>query len=91
MTKIPRRGHWEQLTYVGLDVHERTITVAMLGIALNSPTITRRILGTTEISRSARRMRSARSTANCCDAGISAALTITKSKTFQPLRKKLRR
>ena len=63
----------------------------MLAIALNSPAMTFRMLGTTESSLSARRMRSARRTENCCEAGTNATLTITKSKMFQPLRKKPRR
>ncbi len=63
----------------------------MPGIARNSACTTRRMEGTTEISRSARRMRSARRTVTPSPAGTKVIATITKSKTFQAERKKASR
>ena len=55
----------------------------MPGIARSSACTTRRIEGTTEISRSARRILSARSTVTPSPAGMKVMATMVKSKTFQ--------
>ncbi len=56
---------------------------AMPGIAVSRAPTTRRMLGTAETSRSARRMRSARSTDVGPEAGMRATATMTVSNQFQ--------
>ena len=63
----------------------------MDGIAASSACTTIRIFGTIDMSLSARRIRSARSTASPWPAGTSATVTMTKSNRFHGLRKKERR
>ena len=61
------------------------------GMADSSAETTLRMLGSAETSRSARRMRSARSTENVSVTGTSATATITRSNRFHGSRKKSRR
>ena len=59
----------------------------MPGNALNSAPTTARICGTTDMSRSTRKIRRARSTDSGPAAGSQAIPTMARSKTFQPLEK----
>jgi hypothetical protein len=60
----------------------------MPGSARTNPSTTRLSEGETEMTRSRRRIRSARRTLKVCAPGTSEMPTMTKSKMFQPERKK---
>ena len=68
----------------------RIKTEAIPGRAVTKPSTTRRRRGATEMTRSTRRMRKARSAEKPWLAGASETPTITRSNTLQPSRKKRR-